>query len=88
MTKRRCRNPHKTPEEGALTEAQVLELAMRKLNWKLPKVISWYNLENAALNHARPRELVERGDTDRIVTLLDKREADRLKEDRKRNEEN
>ena len=81
MTKRTCRNPLRT---DGLTENQVIELAMKKLKWTREKVVSWYNKENAALKKARPRELVERGDTDRIVELLDRREREREKEDKRR----
>jgi hypothetical protein len=81
MSKRTCRNPHST---DGLTEAQVIELAMTKLLWSRQKVISWYNKENPSLKKARPRELVERGDTDKIVEFLNKREADRLAEDSRR----
>jgi hypothetical protein len=77
MTKRRCRD--KISEHG-LTEAEVIQMAMDKLQWPKAKVISWYNKENPALKKARPRELVDRGDTDRIVELLDKRERDRIAE--------
>ncbi len=56
---------------------QVITLAMEKLAWPRKKVLSWYELENAALKKARPSELVDRGDTDRIVELLDRRERER-----------
>lgn len=81
MTYRRCRNPLRT---DGLTMEQVITMAMEKLQWSRKKVLSWYELENPALKHARPSELVERGDTDRIVDLLNKREADRKKEDERR----
>ena len=81
MTKRTCRNPLRT---DGLTGEQVVKMAMEKLGWSYKKCMSWYEKENASLKHARPRELVERGDTDRIVDLLNKREADRKKEDKKR----
>ena len=77
MTKRRCRD--KISEDG-LTREEVLQMAMDKLQWSYDKVKSWYRKENAALNGSRPEELVDRGDTDRIVALLEKRESDRLKE--------
>lgn len=77
MTYRRCRNPIRT---DGLTREEVIELAIKKLKWTRNKVLSWYELENAALKHARPSELVERGDTDRIVELLDRREKEREKQ--------
>lgn len=77
MTKRKCRNPH---DAGHLTMEEVIKLAMQKLGWPRAKCLSWYEKENASLKHARPRELVERGQTDLIVVLLDKRERDRKKE--------
>jgi len=81
MPKRRCRNPIRT---DGLTKEEVIQMAMEKLKWKRPKVLSWYELENAALKHARPSELVDRGDTDRIVELLERREQERLKNERKK----
>jgi hypothetical protein len=77
MTYRRCRNPHRT---DGLTHQQVVELAMEKLQWSKAKVLSWMEKENASLNKARPRELVDRGQTELIEELLDKREKDRKKE--------
>ena len=74
MPKRRCRD--KISEDG-LTREQVIEMAILKLDWTRKKVLSWYELENAALKHSRPSELVDRGDTDRIVELLDRRERER-----------
>jgi hypothetical protein len=55
-------------------------MAIQKLQWTRKKVLSWYELENASLKHARPCELVDRGDTDRIIELLNKRERDRIRE--------
>jgi hypothetical protein len=81
MPKRTCRD--KISEDG-LTESQVIELAMEKFQWPRAKVVSWYNKENPSLRKARPRELVERGDTDRIIELLDKRECDRIAEQNKK----
>lgn len=84
MTKRTCRNPHK--DQGNLTYQEVVELAIKKLGWPRKKVLSWMELENSALKKARPAELVDRQQTDIIVELLDKREADRIREDYKRKE--
>ncbi len=77
MPKRRCRNPLRT---DGLNMEEIITLAMNKLQWSREKCLSWYEKENASLNKSRPRELMERGDTDRIITLLNKREADRIKE--------
>jgi len=81
MTKRKCRNPH---NNGNLTMEQIITLAMDKLGWPRAKCLSWYEKENASLKHARPRELMERGQTNLIEELLNKREKDRKKEDKKR----
>ena len=83
MPKRRCRNPLRT---DGLTRDQVIQMAIEKLEWPRAKVLSWYEKENASLKKARPRELVERGDTDRIVDLLNKREYDRKSEQRNKEE--
>lgn len=77
MTKRKCRNPHRT---DGLNMEQIITLAMSKLGWSRAKCLSWYEKENASLKHARPRELMERGQTNLIEELLDKREKDRKKE--------
>ena len=77
MPKRKCRNPIRT---DGLTMEQIITLAMEKLEWSREKVLSWYEKENASLKKARPSELVDRGTTDPIVELLNKREADRKRE--------
>jgi hypothetical protein len=76
MTKRTCRNKI---NENDLTKEEVIQLAMDKMQWKRAKVLSWYKLENPHLKGARPEELVDRGDTDRIIELLDRRERERNK---------
>lgn len=81
MTYRRCRNPHRT--DGPTLE-QIITLAMEKLGWTRKKVMSWVEKENASLKHARPRELVDRGQGELVIELLEKRERDRVKEDKKR----
>ena len=53
---------------------------MEKFGWTKTKCISWYEKENPSLKKARPRELVERGQTELIEELLNKRERDRKKE--------
>jgi hypothetical protein len=82
VTYRQCRNPHQG--RGNLSFQEIVELAIEKLKWPRAKVLSWMEKENASLKHARPRELVDRGETDRIVELLNKREADRKREDERR----
>ena len=47
-------------------------------------MLSWYELENAALKKRRPSEVVDDGDTEVIEALLDKREADRIREQEKK----
>lgn len=81
MTYRRCRNPHRT--DGPTLE-EIITLAMEKLQWSRKKVMSWVEKENPALNHARPRELVDRGQGDQVVELLNKRERDRKNETQRR----
>lgn len=76
MPKRTCRNPHNKP---SLSKEEVIKLAMEKLGWKRPKVLSWYELENPHLKKTRPSELVDRCDTDSIVELLNRRERERTK---------
>jgi hypothetical protein len=83
MTYRRCRNPHRT--DGPTLE-QIITLAIEKLGWNRKKVMSWVEKENASLKHARPRELVDRGQGELVIDLLNKRESDRLKEDKRRKE--
>lgn len=56
---------------------EIIELAMEKLQWKRPKVLSWYKLENPHLGGARPEELVNRGESDRVIAFLDRREGER-----------
>lgn len=83
MTYRRCRNPHRT--DGPTLE-QIVTLAMEKLGWPRKKVMSWTEKENPSLKHARPRELVDRGQGELVIELLNKRERDRVKEDKRREE--
>lgn len=56
---------------------EIIELAMEKLQWKRPKVLSWYKLENPHLGGARPEELVNRGESDRVIAFLVRRERER-----------
>jgi hypothetical protein len=83
MPYRRCRNPHKT--DGPTLE-QIVVLAMEKLQWPRKKVLSWVEKENPSLKYARPRELVDRGQGELVIELLNKRERDRKKEDKRREE--
>jgi hypothetical protein len=48
--------------------------------------MSWVEKENPSLKHARPRELVDRGQGELVIALLEKRENDRKKEDKRRQE--
>lgn len=83
MSYRRCRNPHRT--DGPTLE-QIVTLAMEKLQWTRKKVMSWVEKENPSLKHSRPRELVDRGQGELVIDLLNKRERDRVKEDKRREE--
>ena len=58
--------------DGGLSQEQVIQMAIKAFEWPYKKIMSWYVKENAGLNHARPSELVERGNTDPIVKLLHK----------------
>lgn len=82
MTFRRCRNPHRT--DGPTLE-QIITTAMQKLKWSRKKVMSWVEKENPALKHARPRELVDRGQGELVLELLEKRERDRINEQKRKN---
>lgn len=82
MTYRRCRNPHRT--DGSTLE-QIITTAMQKLKWSRKKVMSWVEKENPALKHARPRELVDRGQGELVLELLEKRERDRTNEQKRKN---
>lgn len=75
MPYRRCRDPIRT---DGLTREQVIEMAQDAFGWSMQKILSWYELENAGLNKSRPSELVDRGDTDKIIAFLAKRKAERI----------
>jgi hypothetical protein len=70
--------------DGGLSQEVILAMAQDAFGWPYKKILSWYNKENASLKHARPSELVERGNTDPIVELL-KRRANELKNNKARN---
>ena len=57
----------------------LITLAMEKLKWSRKKVLSWLEKENPALKKARPIECIDRGEIDKVKELLDKRESDRIK---------
>lgn len=79
MTYRKCRNPHPTPEgEKVITSEDIILLAIECFNWKRPKVVSWFNKENARLKKARPSELVDRGQGKLVVEFLESKKAERL----------
>jgi hypothetical protein len=59
------------------TRQDVIDIAMKKLNWKKPKVLSWYKLENHHLGGASPEELVNRGESARVIAFLERRERER-----------
>lgn len=60
-----------------MSHEEVIQFAMDKLKWKRLKVLSWYRLENPHLGGARPEELVNRGQADRVLAFLDRRERER-----------
>lgn len=75
---------NKLEYDGGLSQEEIIAMAMEAFEWPYKKVMSWYQLENANLKHARPCELVERGNTDPIVELLNRR-ANELKNNKARN---
>jgi hypothetical protein len=80
MPYRKCRNPLRT---DGLTMDQVIEMAIDAFGWPRKKVLSWYELENPALRKSRPSELVDRGDTDKIIEFLERRKRERINNQKK-----
>lgn len=64
---------NKLEYDGGLSQEEILAMAQDAFGWPYKKILSWYQLENKSLNNARPCELVERGNTDPIVELLERR---------------
>ena len=64
---------NKLEYDGGLSQEEILAMAQDAFGWPYKKILSWYMKENASLNKARPCELVERGNTDPIVELLERR---------------
>lgn len=60
-----------------MTKEQIIQLIIEKLKWKKDKALSWYKTENPHLKGARPEELVKRGQSDKIIEFLNRRERER-----------
>lgn len=60
-----------------MTKEELIRLIAKKLEWKREKALSWYKTENPHLRGARPEELVNRGELDQVLELLDRRERER-----------
>jgi hypothetical protein len=75
---------NKLEYDGGLSQEEIIVMAMDAFGWSYKKILSWYNKENANLKKARPSELVERGNTDPIVELLQRRSIE-LKNNKERN---
>ena len=61
-----------------LTKEEVIQLAMDAFDWKELKCIAWYKLEIKGLAGNSPKELVQRGQTSKIVELLKREKSLRL----------
>ena len=56
-----------TPEREDLSKAEILKLAMDAYAWKESKCVSWYKLQIPQLGGNSPMELVQRGQTGKLV---------------------
>ena len=64
------------------SKEEIIELAMEAFEWKESKCLSWYKLQIPQLNGNSPMELVQRGQTSKIIDFLDKRHLE-LKKNQK-----
>ena len=60
-----------------LTKDEVIRLAMRSFGWKELKCLSWYKLQNPNLGGNSPMELVQRGQTGKLVEFLERKAAEK-----------
>lgn len=54
-----------------MTKDEIVALAMECFQWKELKCLSWYKLQNPHLGGNSPKELVQRGQTSKIVEFLE-----------------
>jgi len=54
---------------------EIIEIAMDAYQWKEAKVLSWYKLQIPQLGGNSPKELVQRGQTSKLITFLQKKKA-------------
>ncbi len=66
-------------ERDDLTKEEVIQLAMDCFQWKELKCLSWYKIQNRFLGGNSPKELVQRGQTAKIVVFLKQKAQDRLR---------
>ena len=59
-----------------MTKEELIRLITKKLEQKREKALSWYKTENPRPRGARPEEFVNRGELDRVLELLDRRERE------------
>jgi hypothetical protein len=63
-----------------MTKEQIIEMAMDCLGWKEAKCVSWYTQENRWLGGNSPRELMQRGETEKVVKFLQQRLKERIED--------
>ncbi|MBC7396671.1 MAG: hypothetical protein H7333_04435 [Bdellovibrionales bacterium] len=66
-------------ERDDMTKEEVIQLAMDCFLWKELKCLSWYKLQNPSLSGNSPKELVQRGQTSKLVVFLKKKAQDRIR---------
>jgi hypothetical protein len=62
-----------------LSREEVIRLAMDTYAWKESKCVSWYKLQIPQLGGNSPMELVQRGQTGKLVSFLRKKLDEREK---------
>jgi len=68
-----------------MKKEEIISLAMERLGWNEKKVRSWYKKENNWLKGNSPKELVERGEFDKVVDFLMSRQKDLDEDDKGEN---
>ena len=61
------------------TKEEVIQFAMDALQWKEAKCLSWYKLQIPQLGGNSPKELVQRGQTSRVIEYLLQKKREREK---------
>lgn len=64
-----------------MTKQEIIALAMESFGWKEAKCLSWFKLENKLLGGNSPFELMQRGETDKVVQFLKRKRAERTRDD-------